>query len=74
VRDRPEVQEKLERRIRSVEVKIINPPRPGVRQLPARGCVHTMQRIWQQSPVALRTAMLIWGLRQSPLAGGTSRS
>jgi hypothetical protein len=30
VKDRPEVQEKLERRIRSVEVKIINPPRPGV--------------------------------------------
>lgn len=30
VKDRPEVQEKLERRIRSVEVKIITPPRPGV--------------------------------------------
>lgn len=30
VKDRPEVQEKLERRIRSVEVKIINPPRPGL--------------------------------------------
>lgn len=29
VKDRPEVQEKLERRIRSVEVKIITPPRPG---------------------------------------------
>ena len=29
VKDRPEVQEKLERRIRSVEVKILNPPRPG---------------------------------------------
>lgn len=29
VKDRPEVQEKLDRRIRSVEVKILNPPRPG---------------------------------------------
>lgn len=37
VKDRPEVQEKLERRIRSVEVKIINPPRPGMRQLPSHG-------------------------------------
>lgn len=29
VKDRPEVQEKLARRIKSVEVKILNPPRPG---------------------------------------------
>ncbi|GBF89622.1 ubiquitin-like domain-containing CTD phosphatase [Raphidocelis subcapitata] len=29
VRDQPEVLEKLERRIRSVEVKVMNPPRPG---------------------------------------------
>jgi ubiquitin-like domain-containing CTD phosphatase 1 len=29
VKDRPEVQEKLERRIRSVQVKIITPPRTG---------------------------------------------
>ncbi|PNW84301.1 hypothetical protein CHLRE_04g228900v5 [Chlamydomonas reinhardtii] len=29
VRDRPEVQEKLARRIKSVEVKILAPPRPG---------------------------------------------
>mmetsp|Transcript_3118 Transcript_3118/g.7811 ORF Transcript_3118/g.7811 Transcript_3118/m.7811 type:complete len:329 (-) Transcript_3118:143-1129(-) len=29
VKDRPEVQEKLARRIRSVEVKVLNPPRPG---------------------------------------------
>jgi len=33
VKDRPEVQEKLERRIRSVEVKILNPPRAGVLSL-----------------------------------------
>lgn len=29
VRDRPEVMEKLQRRIRSVEVKVLSPPRPG---------------------------------------------
>ncbi|KAJ9524545.1 hypothetical protein QJQ45_024127 [Haematococcus lacustris] len=29
VKDQPEVQEKLARRLRSVEVKILNPPRPG---------------------------------------------
>ncbi|KXZ48009.1 hypothetical protein GPECTOR_31g373 [Gonium pectorale] len=29
VKDRPEVQEKLARRLKSVEVKIISPPRPG---------------------------------------------
>jgi hypothetical protein len=29
VKDRPEVQEKLQRRIASVDVKIITPPRPG---------------------------------------------
>ncbi|GFR41728.1 hypothetical protein Agub_g2479 [Astrephomene gubernaculifera] len=29
VKDRPEVQEKLARRLKSVEVKILSPPRPG---------------------------------------------
>ncbi|KAF5835203.1 hypothetical protein DUNSADRAFT_7746 [Dunaliella salina] len=29
VKDQPEVQEKLARRIKSVDVKILNPPRPG---------------------------------------------
>lgn len=29
LRDRPEVQEKLRRRIESVSVKVLNPPRPG---------------------------------------------
>lgn len=29
VKDQPEVLEKLQRRIKSVEVKIITPPRPG---------------------------------------------
>eukprot|EP00882_Tetradesmus_deserticola_P016514 GHRQ01017644.1.p3 GENE.GHRQ01017644.1~~GHRQ01017644.1.p3 ORF type:complete len:149 (+),score=76.05 GHRQ01017644.1:845-1291(+) len=29
VKDKPEVQEKLRRRISSTEVKILNPPRPG---------------------------------------------
>jgi hypothetical protein len=32
VKDKPEVQEKLQRRIASTEVKMLNPPRPGALQ------------------------------------------
>jgi hypothetical protein len=36
VKDKPEVQEKLQRRIASTEVKILNPPRPGAALLRQR--------------------------------------
>lgn len=70
VKDRPEVQEKLERRVRSVEVKILNPPRPGlnhtVHLLTAVGWAtrthkHRHRKAWSE-PVAHEWVDVKWGM------------
>jgi hypothetical protein len=58
VKDRPEVQEKLQRRIDSTEVKIMNPPRPGAQ----------LHRAPQHLPSAERLELVLFVAAQGTTA------
>jgi ubiquitin-like domain-containing CTD phosphatase 1 len=74
LKDRPEVQEKLARRITSCNVKVLNPPRPGKKLLVA-DIDYTSQLEWACGGAGLgawSTAVELAGARHGLLALGCS--